>query len=136
VIGGVTSVAFNGCEKYDPALNTWSSFPPFMTARFEFGAAVVLDKIYIAGGWDGTTPLSSVEMFNVTAWSFLSSSLAQPRRFCAAISFQNKLVVLGGTGINASRIEVFDPVSSTWNATSFPPMQIAAIRHRLAAVSF
>jgi hypothetical protein len=38
-----------------------------------------------------------------------------------AVAFQNKLVVIWGMG--ASTIEVFDPITSSWN-TTFPPMQL------------
>ncbi len=112
--------------------NSWSSFPSFSTARREFGAAVVLDKIYIAGGDSSGSALSSVEVYSGTSWSFLPSSLAQTRRYCAAVAFQNKLVVLGG---DRTAIEVFDPVTSTWNAT-FPAMKTSPSRTQPAAVSF
>jgi N-acetylneuraminic acid mutarotase len=117
----------NTCEQYDPVADTWSSFPSLSTARGSCGAAVVLSRIYIAGG------ANSVEFYNGTSWSFLSSPLAQTRSACAAVAFQNKLVVLGGESITT--IEVFDPVTSTWN-TTFPPMKIAPSRYSLAAVSF
>jgi hypothetical protein len=124
VLGGIGN--WNGayrqtCEQFDSVSNKWSSFPSFLTARGYFGAAVVLNKIYIAGGLN-PSPLSSVEVYSGTSWSFLSPSLAQPRPFCAAIAFQSKLVVC---------TEVFDPITSTWN-TTFPPMKISA----QAVVSF
>jgi hypothetical protein len=129
----------NTCEQFNSTSNTWSSFPSFFsTARYHFGAAVVLNKIYIAGGRNGTSPddssrLSSVEVYSGTSWSLLPSSLAQTRYYCAAVAFQNKLVVLGGH--DRTTIEVFDPVTSTWS-TTFPPMKISPTRPYLAAVSF
>jgi hypothetical protein len=39
------------CEQYDPISDSWSDFPPLVTGRDSFGAAVVLDKIYVAGGY-------------------------------------------------------------------------------------
>ena len=134
MLGGFnTGNHLNTCEQYNPVSNTWSSFPSFSSARRGFGAAVVLNRIYIAGGssYSGIS-LSSIEVYNGTSWSPLSPSLAQPRSGCAAVAFQNKLVVLGGDG---TTIEVFDPVTSTWN-TTFPPMKISPTRSYLAAVSF
>jgi N-acetylneuraminic acid mutarotase len=131
VLGGSNAADYlKTCERYDHVTNTWSVFPSFSAARHSFGAAVVLDKIYIAGGYNGTA-LSSVEVFNGASWSPLSPSLAQTRQLCAAVLFQNKVVVLGGS---QSTIEVFDPITSTWNAT-FPPMRISPSRPYLAAVS-
>jgi N-acetylneuraminic acid mutarotase len=132
VMGGDNAgTSLNTCEQYDAASNTWSSFPRFSAARAEFGAAVVFDKIYAAGGHNGAI-LSSVEVYNGSSWSLLPSLLTQARYGCVAVAFQNKLIVLGGNGITT--IEVFDPVTSTWN-TTFPPMKISPSRFQFAAVS-
>ncbi len=132
VLGGANLNYLNTCEQFNPVSNTWSTFPAFKTARSAFGAAVVLNKIYIAGGYNASsTVISSVEVYNGTSWSPLSPSLAQIRYLCAAVAFQNKLVVLG----ERSNTEVFDPITSTWN-TTFPAMKITPSRTYLAAVSF
>jgi hypothetical protein len=132
-MGGVDIQAniLNSCEQYNPISNAWSNFPFFSAARFYFAAATVLDQIYIAGGDGFYGPTSSVEVFSGTSWSLLSSRLAQNRDYCAAVAFQNKFVVIGGS---STTIEVFDPVTSTWN-TTFPPMTIAPARADLAVVS-
>ncbi len=124
------------CEQYNATSNTWSEFPSMINARYDHGVAVVLGKIYVAGGGNYflDVAITLVEVFNGTTWAELTSSpIAQPRFWCQAVSFQNKLVVLGG---NDTTIEVFDPVRSTWN-TTFPPMQLAPLfRVSLGAVSF
>ena len=129
-MGGSNATITNSCVQYDPASDTWSSFPSFIDPRERFGAAVVLNKIYIAGGDYGFT-LNSVEVFDGTNWISLSSSLNLTRAFCAAVMFQNKFVVLGG---DQTTIEVFDPAMSTWNRT-FPAMKTSQ-RKSLAAISF
>ncbi len=131
VLGGWTGAYLNTCEQYDPVTNMWSSFTSFSTPRHSSGSAVALNKIYLAGGFNGGV-LASVEVYSGTSWSFLLPSLAQARDHCSAISFQNKFVVLGGT---RTTIEVFDPVTSSWN-TTFPPMKISPTRYRPAIVSF
>ncbi len=74
----------------------------------------MIDKIYIAGGETvGDVPISSVEVYNGTAWSYLGSSLSRARYACAAVSFKNNLVVIGGS--NISLIEVYDPISLAWS---------------------
>jgi hypothetical protein len=124
------------CEQYDAASNTWSTFPSFSTARRLFAAAVVLGKIYIAGGSSAsfsTQALNSVEVFHGTSWSSLPSSLSLARESAEAVAFQNKFAVIGG---NRTVIEVYDPITSTWNTTSIPAMKIHPLRYRFAAVSF
>jgi len=115
VLGAFDGInVYSTCEQYNVITNTWSLFPPFNTARRSFGAAVVIDKIYIAGGETvGDVPISSVEVYNGTAWSLLGSSLSRARYACAAVSFKNNLVVLGGS--NISLIEVYDPISLAWS---------------------
>ncbi len=136
VLGGFdASYQFtNTCEQYNATSNMWSQFQPsFIYARLNFGVAVVLDKIYIAGGSTLDSSKSTiVEVFDGTSWADLGSTLTQARSACTAVSFQNKLVVLGG---EPATIEVFDPVTSTWN-TTFPPMRIEPSRTSLVAVSF
>jgi hypothetical protein len=132
VLGGVNQSHYlNSCLQYNYTSNTWSPFPSFSTPRETFGAAVVRGKIYIAGGSNGTTILSSAEVYDGTIWSLLSFSLAETRYSCAAVAFQDRLVVLGG---DRTTIEVFDPLTSTWN-TTFPRL-IGSSRRFLAAISF
>jgi hypothetical protein len=132
-----SSTFLKSCEQYDPISDSWSDFPSMGAIRSEFGAAVVLGKIYIAGGVaTGRAFVASAEVYDGTAWSFLSSSLAQVREGCAAVAFQNKFVILGGGGATTLAIEVFDPITSSWN-TTFPPMQLSPDnRAYLGAISF
>jgi hypothetical protein len=138
VIGGSNGTkALNSCEQYSVDSDTWSSFPSLSIARSQFGAAVVLGKIYVVGGYTlqggESLPigLNSVEVFDGASWLLLSSSLTQPRIACAAVVYQNKLVVLGG---NSSAVEVYDPVTSAWN-TTFLTMPIEPFRFHLIALS-
>jgi N-acetylneuraminic acid mutarotase len=137
VMGGYDGAnVLKTCEQYDDVTNTWSAFPSFSTARRLFASAVVLGKIYIAGGSgasSGTQALSSVEVFNGTSWSSLPSSLSQARSSCEAVLYQNKLVVIGGL---QALIEVYDPITSTWNTTFIRDMKIYPLRSRFTAVSF
>jgi len=129
------SIVHKSCEQYDPTTNTWSAFPSVLTGRHSFGAAVVLGKIYIAGGIvEAGFSVASVEVFDGVSWMLLASSpMTRDRWQHTAVVFQNKLVVLGGSDVTT--IEVFDPASNSWNA-SFPAMTVPAGRIRLTAVSF
>jgi hypothetical protein len=135
VIGGgnASGSYLNTCEQYDAMSNTWSIFPPLLGARNDFGAAVVLGKIYVAGGGFNGLSLRSVEVFDGTAWVLLPYSLPQFRSACSGVEFQNKFVVLGG---DRTTVEVFDPLTSRWNSSFVPAMSIAPTRDRFVAVSF
>jgi hypothetical protein len=137
VLGGANvGNSLNTCKQFNSTSNAWSIFPSFSTARYYFGAAVVLNKIYIAGGFSAslsTQALSSVEVFNGTSWSSLPSSLSIARESAEAVAFQNKFAVMGG---NRTVIEVYDPITSTWNTTFIPAMKIYPLRRSFAAVSF
>ncbi len=114
-------VILNVCEQYNITSNKWVVFPSLLTQRFHFGAAVLFDRIYVAGGYitdtvDGLNP--DIEVFNGTAWSKVTSfSTPVSQAYCLALSFQNKFVLLGGAD---AVIEVFDPLTSTQSA--LPPM--------------
>ena len=54
-IGGGWDHALQTSEKYDPELDTWTSFEtPFISRWRNMGLAVIDTKIYAIGGWDGT----------------------------------------------------------------------------------
>jgi N-acetylneuraminic acid mutarotase len=43
---------FPDVSAYDPATDTWEALPPMLVPRHGFGAAVMDDRIYLAGGAD------------------------------------------------------------------------------------
>ena len=94
VLGGCNGSGWlNMCEQYSPTNNTWSIFPAFKSGRAYFAAAVVLDKLYIAGGMGAA---DSVEVYDGSAWADLPFSLPQNTRYnCTMICMQGKLVVIG-----------------------------------------
>jgi len=136
IIGGWNNIRgqLKTCEEYHVGNNSWSSFPSLILARERFGAAVVQGRIYIAGGFNGTAIFSSVEVFDGLSWSFLNSGLASKRIQLAAVSFQNKFVVLGGDG--ATAVEVYDPVTAKWSSNTIPLMKVAPFRKDHTALSF
>lgn len=98
-------------EQYDHSTNVWAPFPSFEMPRSSFGAAVVLDKIYVTGGVDYHS-MGWVEVFDGNAWSFLSSGLPSGCRYNhTAVCFEDKLVVLGGTIL---KMDVYDPIDDEW----------------------
>uniref|UniRef100_A0A8C6S8V8 Kelch like family member 10 n=1 Tax=Neogobius melanostomus TaxID=47308 RepID=A0A8C6S8V8_9GOBI len=51
--------------------NTWRPMPSMMTARSNFGIQVLEERLYVVGGYDGSTTINSVESldFNTGVWS-------------------------------------------------------------------
>lgn len=120
VLGGENGIYLhlNMAEQYDYSTNTWSPFPSFAILRSRLSAAVVLDKIYITGGSTYRT-LDYVEVFDGNAWSTMPFRLPSgPRDEHAAVCFEDKLVVLGGT---RKKVDVFDPNENKWVDDFIPP---------------
>lgn len=129
VLGGVYLTDLNTCEQYDS--DKWVPFPSFNVPRRDFGAAVVLDKIYITGGGGRPVQMSSVEVYDGASWSILSTELPYgPRSGHAALCFQDKLVVLGG---DHSEIDVYDPIDKTW-INSLDPLPVVIMQNLVAVV--
>ena len=89
-------------EVFDPASGTWREGPVLNEARSGFGAAVVGDRIFVAGGeilgqrpW---TALASAEVYEpeTGAWRFLSE-LPAGIHGMPVVGFDGAVYVLGGS---------------------------------------
>lgn len=84
-LGGVSlseNVAVNAVRAYDPRTNTWSSLPSMNTARFAHEAALINGKLYVAGGSDTASTLTSVEVFDFSTQSWTAlAPLPRARRY-------------------------------------------------------
>lgn len=58
-------------EVYDPKTKVWSQGRAMQCKRSAVGVAALDDKIYICGGYDGVTSLSTVECYSPSTdtWS-------------------------------------------------------------------
>ncbi len=125
------------CFEYDPPTKRWFSFASLNQARASFGACVVEDSIYVAGGYKDDV-ISSVEAFDASrgTWTIVESALTIPRWRCATVCWGvNKLAVLGGDRDTTSgTVDVYDPVEKTWTSSLIPPMLMA--RKWFATVSY
>jgi serine/threonine-protein kinase PknK len=130
---GENETVSRSAEQYDMVSSTWRAFQSFFTPRFAFGASVVLDRIYIAGGWETSnysTQLLSVESYSGGTWFYLSDLLAVTRVDCSAVMFQDKFVVLGGS---QRTVEVYDPAMVKWS--TLPSLTASTRRDFLAVVA-
>ncbi|MUP45431.1 hypothetical protein E0K83_06685, partial [Gramella sp. BOM4] len=124
-------------DEYDPKTGVWTSLADAPRARDHFHAAVIGDKMYLAGGrLSGGTggtfkpliPEIDVYDFTTSSWSTLpvDKNIPTPRAAASAVNFKGKLVVIGGevdnevidgaTVSDALKItEEYDPITGNWN---------------------
>lgn len=55
---------FASVERLDTENQQWERIPSMIQQRCRFGAATFKGKIYVAGGYDGTSFLKSVEVYD------------------------------------------------------------------------
>jgi N-acetylneuraminic acid mutarotase len=123
VMGGRdnSSPALNTFEVFDPSSNTWTtpSTMGSMTGRSSLTAAVVDDKIYAIGGYNGAYALTTLEVYDPTQnmWNTPATTGKFTARDILASSVVNgKIYTMGGeNGDFLNTLEVFDPVTGSWS---------------------
>ena len=110
-------------EVYDTISKTWETIPGMNIKREGCAAATVAGKIYIFGGNDGDSHLSSCEMFDPlvvgttnNSWTEIRS-MKLSRSGCTSCSIGTKIYVIGGSNgySELSSVEVFDTCSMKWS---------------------
>eukprot|EP00994_Dinema_validum_P006132 NODE_439_length_1687_cov_118.881563_g321_i0.p1 GENE.NODE_439_length_1687_cov_118.881563_g321_i0~~NODE_439_length_1687_cov_118.881563_g321_i0.p1 ORF type:complete len:468 (-),score=104.96 NODE_439_length_1687_cov_118.881563_g321_i0:223-1626(-) len=112
-------------EMFDDTTKIWTALPDMATGRFNCGAAVLNDTLYVVGGCNGneTDLLRTCERFDVTTMTWTAiPSMSTPRESMAVAVDTGKLYVVGGcTKYKISgRCEMFDPATTRW--TNLPNM--------------
>ncbi len=148
----------NMFDVYDPASEQWSALPDAPHIRDHCSAAVVNDKLYVAGGRNTSyhEPENFMSFFKKTVlevdcydfktgqWSTLAAKLPLGSGGGALVNLDNKLYYMGGerateTEANRPRDNVFwlDPASGNeWKETSHLQearngMSAAVINHKI-----
>ncbi|XP_022079622.1 kelch-like protein 5 [Acanthaster planci] len=69
-----SSRQFDCVERYDPRSDLWCTLAPMSLCRDAVGVAVLGNRIFAVGGYDGQTYLNSVECYDPMSgeWSFVS----------------------------------------------------------------
>lgn len=140
IIGGNTIGHSGGYvpwfDEYDPATGVWTPLADAPRPRDHFNAAVIGNELYVAGGRlsggaGGTfaPTISEVDVYNFgsNSWSTLPSgqNIPTPRGGAAVVTFDDKLVVIGGEvqnqlvyGVNTTDAlpitEEYNPATQTW----------------------
>jgi len=116
--GGVADSAASFL-RYNPHLNTWSDLPPPPTQRAATAAAVVGDRLFVAGGADSFQPLTNFEIYDFAtgAWS-TGPDLPLATEHTAGAAAGGDFYVVGGRPIygqpNNEFVQRYDPGTGSW----------------------
>lgn len=134
-------------DEYDPKTNSWKKLADAPRTRDHITAAVVGDKLYLAGGRNSTarinkvleTTIAEVDVydFKTGKWTTLpfDSNIPTQRAGATAVTQGGKVWIIGGetTQLQAhNEAEAIDPKTNKW--TSGPKMQQG--RHGTQAVVY
>jgi N-acetylneuraminic acid mutarotase len=149
VIGGyVDTTPVAQVWRYSVRAEEWAALAPMRIARGSPAAAVIGDKIYVAGGSKDeqgavTGALSSVEVYDIAtgAWSS-APDMPTPRHHHGAAALDGRLVVVGGRNADDLSLDVaeqFDPASGRWTRLPSLPagsggVAVVAAGDRIVAV--
>ena len=97
----------------------WTAIGNMNTVRRSMGIAALGHKIYVVGGSDSQSLLSSAEVYDplTDAWTAIAD-MSMGRTGCAAAATSTYLFVIGGdtdSGITSTG-ERYDPATNTWSA--------------------
>jgi N-acetylneuraminic acid mutarotase len=111
----------NATHVYDPVNDSWTLIAFMHTSHSATAAVGVFnDKIYVAGGVEGT----AVEVYDPAAntWTTLAS-MHVPRNHCGGGVINGKFYVVGGRGSAQAptALEVYDPATNSWSSRAPMP---------------
>ncbi len=133
LLGGIgTSGMVEAIDCYDPPANSWKTVGRMSRARYQFGTAVIGNKIYIVGGsHEVVTPhewyrgSASVDCYDpiTNTWKAIKSCLNK-RLGCALVVSGGSLIAIGGVNDLGfvKTVERFDPrFDSGWSSIGSLP---------------
>ena len=109
---------------YDAARDIWEDRAPLPLGRAAHAAAVIGDRLYVAGGIGPDSQRLQVYDAATDRWQ-VRTAMSQPREHLAAATLNGKLYAIGGRwgGVgNVDLLEEYDPTADNWRL--LPPMQI------------
>ncbi|MEE6165009.1 MULTISPECIES: Kelch repeat-containing protein [unclassified Mycolicibacterium] len=118
VIGGAVDELANASNKvYALRGGGWVELPSLTHARAAAAAAVVGDKLVVAGGQNEKQLVPQTEVFDGQSWKD-AADLPTPREHLAAVSDGTYVYTVGGRFLSADKnsaaFERFDPQSGQW----------------------
>jgi N-acetylneuraminic acid mutarotase len=109
--------------RYNPSTNRWRRLPPPPTPRAAQAAAVIRDRLYVAGGANDSGSLRSLEIYDFERrrWRSGPDFPGPPRNHTTGVAAGGRFYVLGGRDTaNFAAAERYNPRRRTW--TSLPDM--------------
>ena len=109
VIGGGNAANPFGAGRttqiYDPAMNTWSSGPNLNVGRYAPAGFTVGGKVFVVGGFDGTTTVGTIESLTINCPS-------------ASATVSGRVVSPNGTGLRNATVSMTDSAGVVRTATT------------------
>jgi hypothetical protein len=135
IVGGIIDGHWDGhvswFDEYDPTLNQWKTLPDAPHARDHVQAALLDDKVYLAGGRRSSARINqvlnlteaAVDVFDFKSktWQTLppSQNLPTLRAGASCLAWGKNLLVIGGesgTQIPAhNEVELFNTITQEWS---------------------
>ncbi|XP_055303872.1 ring canal kelch homolog isoform X2 [Sitodiplosis mosellana] len=117
VIGGQAPKAIRSVECYDLREEQWYAAAEMPSRRCRAGLAVLNDKVYAVGGFNGSLRVRTVDVYDPMNDIWSTSCSMEARRSTLGVAVLNGLIFAvggfdGATGLETA--EVFDPKMGRW----------------------
>lgn len=117
VIGGQAPKAIRSVECYDLTEERWYQAAEMPSRRCRAGLAVLNDKVYAVGGFNGSLRVKTVDLYDPTTDSWSSCCNMEARRSTLGVAVLNGLIYAvggfdGATGLSSA--EYYDPKTNSW----------------------
>ena len=123
--GAMTSVV----EVYNPSVDSWSSLALMPTER-ECDIALINDKIYAFGGYDGSSGLTTIEIYDIgnDSWSTANDMPYDLSAYHLA-SFENFVFLFGDYDDHINEVNMYNANDDSWIklSTNFTGRRHAAV---------
>jgi DNA-binding CsgD family transcriptional regulator len=116
--------------KYTVNSDHWDAVTDKPTPVTDIQAALIGEKIYIPGGWDGVKSVDKLEVFDPRSNTWEERSpLPEGRSGYGLATYEGRLFLFGGwDGVKANdNIFVYDPPSDKWDILQSMPHAIAQL---------
>ncbi|XP_058121603.1 ring canal kelch homolog [Anopheles ziemanni] len=130
VIGGQAPKAIRSVECYDLREEKWYQVAEMPTRRCRAGLAVLGDKVYAVGGFNGSLRVKTVDVYDPVLDQWTTSQSMEARRSTLGVAVLNSCIYAvggfdGSTGLSSA--EMYDPKRQEWR-------MIAAMSTRRSSV--
>ncbi|XP_053674877.1 ring canal kelch homolog [Anopheles nili] len=117
VIGGQAPKAIRSVECYDLREEKWYQVAEMPTRRCRAGLAVLGDKVYAVGGFNGSLRVKTVDVYDPVLDQWTTSYNMEARRSTLGVAVLNSCIYAvggfdGSTGLSSA--EMFDPKRQEW----------------------